>query len=72
MKFFKLRFRKGDIFIIPLCMVLFGIQYYFLTKDYNKELDKKLGARLDKLAIECRAGKNEACKEYTEIISKSY
>lgn len=72
MKYFKLKFRRGDIFIIPLCMLLFGIQYYFMTKDYAKEQDKKLASRLETLAKECRAGNQKACDEYTEIISKSY
>lgn len=72
MRFFKLKFRRGDIFIIPLCALLFGIQYYFMTKDYAKEQDKKLSERLNQLAKECRAGNQKSCDEYSQIISKSY
>lgn len=69
---FKLKFRRADIFIIPICMILFGMQYYFMTKNYAEEQDKKLGKRLDKLAKECREGNQKSCQTYNEILNKSY
>ncbi|MWV62925.1 hypothetical protein DCO58_01590 [Helicobacter saguini] len=72
MRFFKLKFRKGDIFVIPLCIVMFGGWYYFLTKDYAKEQDKQLANRLDKLAKDCRGGDQKSCDIYIEILNKSY
>ena len=70
MRFIKLKFRKADIFLIPLmCLVMFLVQYYALKSQAQKQ-DKKLSERLEKLAKECRNGNDKSCEEYRLLYQK--
>ncbi|RDU64933.1 hypothetical protein CQA53_07190 [Helicobacter didelphidarum] len=70
MRFIKFNFRRVDIFLIPFVGIVIYGQYYFISQNYNESQEKKLEKRLEKLAQECRDGKQGACNEYTLILEK--
>ncbi len=71
MKFFKLKVRRADIFLIPLAFgIMFIWQYNAIHDDIDKK-DKEIGRRLDTLAKECREGNKKSCEEYGDLLQKS-
>lgn len=71
MKFFKLKFRRVDIFFIPLmCVIIFAWEYYSITKT-TAEQNKKVEEQLEKLLQECRNGKQESCNQYSTLLQKA-
>ncbi|RDU71565.1 hypothetical protein CQA66_06290 [Helicobacter aurati] len=71
MRFLKFKFRRADIFLIPIAAIsIFTLQYYTIQQSANKH-QEKLEKKLDTLSKECRAGEQTACNQYTQLLEQA-
>lgn len=70
MRFLRIKFRKTDIFMIPIVAVLMFVAQYYAITDVIKNQETKLKEKLDNMAKQCRNGDKKSCDDYIMLVER--